>query len=57
MNDSDTEIFGKKSLENELFSDNEQLNLFLPETNYHVVENLTIEETLEKGSSKDEKKI
>ena len=47
----------EESLENELDSDNDSLNLFLPETICYVVENLTIEETLEKGGCKDEKKI
>ena len=39
MNDSDTEFVSEESLENELDSDDEPLNLLVPEANYHVVEN------------------
>ena len=57
MNDSDTEFVLEESLENELDSDDESLNLLVPEGNYHVVENLTIEKTLEEESSKAEKEV
>ena len=52
MNDLDTEY-----LENELVSDDEPLRLLMPEANYHVVENPTIEKSLEEGSSKAEKEV
>ena len=43
MNDSDTEFVLEESLENDLDSDDEPLNLLVPEANYHVVKNPTIE--------------
>ena len=43
MNDSDTQFVLEESLENELDSDDEPLNLLVPEANYHVVKNPTIE--------------
>ena len=43
MSDSYNEFLLKQSLENELDSDDEPLNLPVPKANYHVVENLTIE--------------
>ena len=57
MNDSDTESVLEESSENELYSDDIQLNLLVPEANYHIVENPTIEETLEERSSKCEKEV
>ena len=41
MNDSDAEIVLEESLENELDSDNEPLNLAVPKANYCVFENPT----------------
>lgn len=55
--DSVTEFALEKSSENELDSDVELLNLLVPEANYHVVDNPTVEKTLEEGSSKAEKKV
>ena len=43
MNDSDTEFVWDEILENEFDSDDEPLNLLVPEANYHVVENLSVE--------------
>ena len=57
MNDLDTEYVLEESLVNELDSDDESLNLLVPEANYHVVENPTIEKTLEEGSSKAEREV
>ena len=57
MNNSDTEFVLEESLENELDSDDEPLNLLVPGDNYHVVENLTIEKNLEEESSKAEKEV
>ena len=45
---SDTEFVSEESLENELDSDDEPLNLLVPEANYHVVENWTIKKLLKK---------
>ena len=53
MNDSDTEFGLEQSLGNELDSDDEPLNLLVPDANYYVVENPTISE----GSTKAEKKF
>ena len=47
----------EESLENELDSHDEPLNLLVAEANYHAVENQTIEKTLEEGSSKAEKEV
>ena len=52
INNSDTEFGLKKSLENQLDSDDEPLNLLVPET-----KNPTIEKTFEEGSSKAEKDV
>ena len=57
MNDSDTEFVLEESLENKLDSYDEPLDSLVPEANYHVVENPTIEKTLEKGSSKAKKEV
>ena len=57
MNKSDTEFVLVESLENELNSDDEPLNLFVPEANYRVFENPTIEKTLEEGTSEVEKEV
>ena len=57
MNDSDTEFVLEESLKNELDSYDEPLDSLVPEANYHVVENPTIEKTLEKGSSKAKKEV
>ena len=43
MNDSDTEFAWDEILENEVDSDDEPLNLLVPEANYHVAENLSVE--------------
>ena len=51
MNDSDTKFVLEERLENELDSDDELLNLLVPEANNHVVGNPTIEKTLEEGSN------
>ena len=40
---SDTEFVWDEILENEFDSDDEPLNLLVPEANYHVVENLSVE--------------
>ena len=56
MSDEDTGFALEENLENELDSNNEPLNLFVPEANY-VVENPTIEKTLEEGSSKADKEV
>ena len=57
MKDSDTESVLEESLENELDSDDEPLNLLVSEAHYHLGEYPTIKKTLEKGSSKAEKEI
>ena len=57
MNDLDTEFVLEEILENELDSDDKPLNLLVPEANYHVVENPTIEKTLKEGGSKVEKDL
>ena len=57
MNDSETEFVLEESLENELDSDDEPLNLLVPEANYNVAENPAIEKTLEEGSCKAVKKV
>ena len=57
MKDLYTEFVLKESLENKLDSDREPLHLLVPEANYHVVENRTIEKILEEGRGKAEKKI
>ena len=57
MNDSDTKFVLQESLEIELDSDDEPLNVLIPEANYYVVENATIKKTLEEGSSKAEKEV
>ena len=51
MNDSDTKFVLEERLENELDSDDELLNLLVPEANNHVVGNPTVEKTLEEGSN------
>ena len=56
MSDEDTGFALEENLENELDSNNEPLNLFVPEANY-VVENPTIDKTLEEGSSKADKEV
>ena len=56
MSDEDTGFALEENLENELDSNDEPLNLFVPEANY-VVENPTIEKTLEEGSSKADKEV
>ena len=56
MNDSDADIVLEECLENELDSDDEPLNVLVPEANY-VVEDPTIEKTLEDGSSKSEMEV
>ena len=43
MNDSDTEFVWHEILEKEFDSDDEPLNLLVPEANYHVAENLSVE--------------
>ena len=43
MNNLDTKFLLEEMLENELDSDDEPLNLLVPEANYHVVKNPTIE--------------
>ena len=48
MNDLDDEFVLEESLENKLDSQNGPLNLPVPEANYHLVENPTIEKTLGK---------
>ena len=57
MNDSDTKFVLQESLEIELDSDDEPLNVLIPEANYYVVENATIKKTLEEGRSKAEKEV
>ena len=61
MNNSDSEFVGNlnsgKSLENYLDFDDKPLNLLVIEAIYQVVENTAIEETLEEGSSKADKKV
>ena len=57
MNDLDTQFVLEESLENELDSDGEILNLHVPDTNYHVVENPPIEKALEESSGKAEKEV
>ena len=47
MNDSDSVFLLEESLENESDTDDEPLNLLVPEANCHVVENPTIKKTLE----------
>ena len=56
MNHLDTEFVLEESLENELDTDDEPLNLLVPKANYHVAENPTIGKTLEEGSSKADQK-
>ena len=55
MNNLDTEFVLEESLENDLDSVDDILNLLVPEANYCVVENPSIEKTLDEGSSKAEK--
>ena len=55
MNNLDTEFVLEESLENDLDSVDDILNLLVPEANYRVVENPSIEKTLNEGSSKAEK--
>ena len=43
MNISRSEFVLEEILENELGSDDEPLNLLVPEANYHVAENLSVE--------------
>ena len=57
MNDLDTQFVLEESLENELDSDGEILNLHVPDANYHVVENPPIEKALEQSSGKAEKEV
>ena len=57
MNNLDTKFLLEEMLENELDSDDEPLNLLVPEANYHVVENPTIKVNFEEGSRKAEKEI
>ena len=48
----------EESVKDELDSDDETLSLLVPEPNCHVVENATIEKTLEENSGKSiEKEI
>ena len=47
MNDSDSVFVLEESLENESDTDDEPLNLLVPEANCHVVENPTIKKTLD----------
>ena len=56
MNDSDTEFLLEESLKNELDSDDELLILLVPEANYHVLENLTIEKLRKKVVAKLKRK-
>ena len=51
INDLETEFVLEERLENELDSDDKPLNLFVPEANYRVAENWTIENTLGEDSS------
>ena len=51
INDLETEFVLEERLENELDSDDKPLNLFVPEANYRVAENSTIENTLGEDSS------
>ena len=54
----DTEFVLEESVKDELDSGGETLNLLVPEANCHVVENATIEKTLEENSGKSiEKEI
>ena len=55
MNNLDTEFVLEESLENDLDSVDDILNLLVPEANYRVVENPSIEKTLDEGSNKAEK--
>ena len=55
MNNLDTEFVLEESLENDLDSVDDILNLLVPEANYRVVENPSIEKTLNEGSSKAER--
>ena len=50
MDDSRTEFVLEESLENDLDSDDEPLNLLLPEANYHVLSNVKWKS---KGKSKE----
>ena len=52
MKDLYTEFVLKESLENKLDSDREPLHLLVPEANYHVVENRTIEKIWKKVEAK-----
>ena len=56
-NHSGTKSVLEESLENELDSDNEPLNLLALEANNHVVEDPIIEKTLEEGSSRAENEV
>ena len=56
MNDSDTEFLLEDSLKNALDSDDELLILLVPEANYHVLENLTIEKLRKKVVAKLKRK-
>ena len=55
MNDLDTEFVLEESLKNDLDSDDDTLNLLVPEANNRAVENPSIEKTLDKSSSEAEK--
>ena len=55
MNNLDSEFVLEESLENDLDSVDDILNLLVPEANYRVVENPSIEKTLNEGSSKAER--
>ena len=57
MEDSDTEFELEESFENELDSDDEPLNLLVPEANYHFIKNTIIEKSLEESSSKAAKEV
>ena len=46
---NDTEIVLEESLENKLDSDDEPLNLPVPEANFHVAEDPTTKKTLEES--------
>ena len=57
MNDSYTEFVLEENLENELDSDDEPLNLLVPEADYHPFENPNIAKTLKEGNDKTEKEV
>ena len=57
MNNLDTGLVFEESVGNELDSDDEPLNLLLPETNCHVTKHPTIEKTFEEDTSEPEKEV